>query len=227
MKKIILMIIMTFSIFSQEFTRIEKIKGIKEISVNGAATVNLVNDSKESLTFTGKESIVNKISVKVRGSYLEIKMPKKSYLGFDDNIVININLDKMEEFEFEGTGDVFMSDFKIDKFLIKMQGTGNAKLKDNDIRDLNIVINGKSNLEVDGKAEKLTAFVDGIGSLKAFGLEAENADIKLNGIGTVEANVEDKLSAEVNGIGKIIYRGNPSLEKTELNGLGQIKKYEE
>jgi hypothetical protein len=31
----------------------------------------------------------------------------------------------------------------------------------------------------------------------------------------------------VNGIGKIIYKGNPSLEKTKLNGLGQIKKYEE
>lgn len=227
MKKIILMIIMTFSIFAQEFTRVEKIKGIKEVSVNGAATVNLVNDSKEALTFIGKESIVKKISVKVRGSYLEIKMPKKSYFGFDDNVIINLNLEKLEDFEFEGTGDVFISEFKMDKFLIKMEGTGNAKLKDNEIKDLNIEINGKSNLEVEGKVEKLTAYVDGIGSLKAFGLEAENADIKLNGIGNVEVNVEKKLSAEVNGIGKVIYKGNPSLEKTELNGLGQIKKYEE
>ena len=120
-----------------------------------------------------------------------------------------------------------MSDFKMDKFSIKMEGTGNGKLKNNDIKDLNIEINGKSNMEVEGKVEKLSAYVDGIGSLKAFGLEAENGDIKLNGIGSVEVNVEKKLSAEVNGIGKIIYKGNPSLEKTKLNGLGQIKKYEE
>ena len=227
MKKIVLMILMTFSIFAQEFIRIEKISGIKEVSVNGAATINLIKDSKETLTFIGKESIVSKISIKVRGSYLEIKMPKKSYFGFDDNVVININLEQLEDFEFEGTGDVFMSDFKMDKFSIKMEGTGNGKLTNNDIKDLNIEINGKSNMEVEGKVEKLSAYVDGIGSLKAFGLEAENGDIKLNGIGSVEVNVEKKLSAEVNGIGKIIYKGNPSLEKTKLNGLGQIKKYEE
>ena len=65
MKKIVLMILMTFSIFAQEFTRIEKISGIKEVSVNGAATINLIKDSKETLTFIGKESIVSKISIKV------------------------------------------------------------------------------------------------------------------------------------------------------------------
>lgn len=227
MKKIILMIIMTFSVFAQDFIREEKIKGIKEVSVNGAATVNLVNDSKEALTFSGRESVVKDITVKIRGSYLEIKMPKKSYFGFEDNVTINISLEKLEDFEFEGTGDVVISDFKMDKFAIKMEGTGDAKLVDNDINDLNIEINGKSNVEVEGKVEKLTAYVDGIGSLKAFGLEAENAEVKLNGIGSVEVNVEKKLSAEVNGIGKIIYKGNPSLEKTKLNGLGQIKKYEE
>jgi len=56
---------------------------------------------------------------------------------------------------------------------------------------------------------------------------AENAEIRLNGTGKVEISVEDKLSATINGVGKIIYKGKPKMEKMTLNGLGSIKNYTE
>lgn len=227
MKKIFMLFLISFGIFAKEYVREEKISGIREIYINGAAEAKIVQGSKESLEIKGKESLIKDIEIKVRGSYLEIKIPKKSYFTSKENVVIEISIDDLKEIEFQGAGKMLLDKLSLDKLLVRIDGTGTTDLKDVDIKDLSIEVNGKSNMTASGETKNLTAFVDGIGSFKAFDLEAKKADIKLNGVGSVEVMVEDNLSAKVNGVGKIIYKGNPAIEENQLNGLGQIKKYEE
>ena len=219
--------LVSFSLFSQESKREEKISGIKEVLVNGSVTLKVSNSKKESLTFEGKEDIIKEIKVKIKGNYLEIILPKKTYLSFNDKVTINLSLKDLEVLEFDGAGELNVTGFKFKDFLLKIDGSSEAQLKDNSFEDLTIEINGSSSVEVSGKTENLVANLDGVGRLDAYDLVSKNAQVKLNGTGKVEINVAEKLSATINGVGKIIYKGKPVIEKMNLNGLGSIKNYTE
>jgi len=217
----------SFTIFAQEVKREEKINGIKDVIVSGSVKLNVINSEKESLTFEGKEDIIKEIKVTVKGNHLEVLLPKKTYWSFTDKITINLNLKELEKLEFDGAGDLLIKGFDFKSFLLKIDGSSEALLKDNSFKNLNIEINGSGTVEVSGKTENLIANLDGVGKLSAYNLLAENAEIRLNGTGKVEISVEDKLSATINGVGKIIYKGKPKMEKMTLNGLGSIKNYTE
>lgn len=222
-----LMIFMSFSLFSQKIKKEEKIKGIKEVLVNGSLVLNLNKSNNESLTFEGKEEIIKEIKITINGNKLEIKMPKKSYLDLNEKVIVNLNVPLIEKVEFEGSGKLNIKKFNFKEFELKMVGSSEANLNENSFEDLKVDINGTGIVEIDGKAEFLLVNLDGVGKLSGYNLLVKNATVKINGTGKVEVNVKDKLSAEINGVGKIIYKGKPALEKIELNGLGTIKNYEE
>ena len=157
-------------------------------------------------------------------NYLDIDVPKKSYLNVNNKATISIVVKDLDSFEFAGTGDIIIRDFKGVNFNLISSGLGNISFLNSNFDNLDIKITGKGTVIAEGKVENLTATVDGLGTLNAFSLETKTADVKLNGLGSIEVNVLKKLTAKVNGVGKVRYLGNPTLEKTELNGLGQIKK---
>lgn len=74
-KFLFLLVFTSLTIFSQEI-RNEEIKNIKEVLVNGQMELNINYDTKESLTFEGKDSIINDIKIKATGTLLEISLPK-------------------------------------------------------------------------------------------------------------------------------------------------------
>ncbi len=225
MKKILLIftLISLFS-FSEEIQRNFSIKNIRDIYSTGMVDIVITKGSNESLTITGKDSLLNDINIKTKGNYLDIDVPKKSYLNVNNKATISIVVKDLDSFEFAGTGDIIIKDFKGINFNLISSGLGNISFLNSNFDNLDIKITGKGTVIAEGKVENLTATVDGLGTLNAFSLETKTADVKLNGLGSIEVNVLKKLTAKVNGVGKVRYLGNPTLEKTELNGLGQIKK---
>lgn len=230
MKKLILiltMILLNFTVFSETFKRTDKIDEIRQVLISGSAKINITNSSKESLTFDGREDVIKDIKLSIKGSFLEIIIPKKTYLDLNNKITITLNLKELNDIELNGASELLVQDFSFKQLKIKVDGANDVQLKNNIFDDLFIDINGQSKLTIDGKAKILNATVNGVGKLEAFELKAKKAQIKLNGAGSIQLNAQDTLSVTVNGIGKVIYKGKPQIEKSELNGLGKIENYTE
>lgn len=229
MKKLLglfLLLTLSFQVFSAEFKREEKIDGIQEVSIDGYSKVIIKKGSTEELVFSGNEDIIKDIKVKQRGNFLEIKYPKKSYLSGNEKVIVNITLKDISNLEFKGAGELELSGFKTESLKILLDGSGKITLDDNRFKDLDIDINGNGKVEAKGTTENLKVVIKGVGNLEAYKLEAKQVNVKINGTGSAEVYAEELLSGEINGIGKIIYKGNPKTEKIELNGLGKIKKAE-
>ena len=225
-KFLFLLVFTSLTIFSQEI-RNEEIKNIKEVLVNGQMELNINYDTKESLTFEGKDSIINDIKIKATGTLLEISLPKKSYLNINEKIIVKLNLKELNSLEFNGSGDFFVKDFKSADFYLKIDGNGKGFIEDNDFENLSVDINGNANIFLKGKNKNLIVKMYGLGSFNAYELSTDNADLTLNGTGKIEVSVEKKLKAKLNGIGTIVYKGNPKVEEASLKGLGSIKKYQD
>lgn len=103
-----------------------------------------------------------------------------------------------------------------------INGSGNIVGQGNlnsDFLELNI--NGSGYIDLSGFTEQLRASISGSGNIRAWGLTARNADIRVIGSGNVEINVLRDLFASISGSGNIYYTGNPRLS-TNINGSGRV-----
>lgn len=86
-----------------------------------------------------------------------------------------------------------------------------------DVEVLNISVAGAGEFRLSGKAERLSVKFDGAGDLNAKELIAKEADVTVNGAGSVELSCKEKLSAAINGAGNLEYYGSPT---TSFSGGG-------
>jgi hypothetical protein len=105
---------------------------------------------------------------------------------------------------------------------VQISGAGDFRLLDVSGPMLTIAIQGAGSLAANGAVGRLVASIDGAGSANLTRLVANDAQIAVNGAGSIEVNVTGTLDAEVNGVGSITYAGNPQKVVPSVHGVGSI-----
>lgn len=106
---------------------------------------------------------------------------------------------------------------------IKMNGGADLKGKDLKIREISVLVSGMARAELEGEAEKLEADISDTGYFDAFEFPVKEAQIRVSDISRANVSVREKLTAKSNGHARIIYKGNPLVEK---EGTGTVEKSE-
>ncbi len=131
------------------------------------------------------------------------------------------------------------------KTLAKVNIEGGVKLKTKgylNLNNLEMYVSGGAKIEFDMKADNVTIFgeggilfefggvaksldikISGAGHIDAEGLRAENVSVKIEGVGSGTVYATETLYAEINGIGKINYRGDPKVT-SNIDGIGLVKR---
>lgn len=106
---------------------------------------------------------------------------------------------------------------------IEINGAVDGDLKFGALDTLRLDINGASNCKLTGTAKRVEIEMDGAADISAFDLIAQEASVTLNGAGECEIMAEQTLRAEINGVGSVIYDGNPRVDKA-VHGIGTVRK---
>jgi hypothetical protein len=85
-----------------------------------------------------------------------------------------------------------------------------------------IKIEGAAHIKATGRLDELTVRMSGAGHADMSKLVANEAKVTVDGVGSVYVNTKESLEATMNGVGAILYSGNPREVNTEMNGLGTI-----
>ena len=88
---------------------------------------------------------------------------------------------------------------------------------------LGVKVTGAGTLELCGEVSELEIDCTGARTIRADDLAARDARVRLTGSGNVRVRVEKSLNASVSGAGKILYLGDPNVERT-LSGAGSVRK---
>lgn len=75
-----------------------------------------------------------------------------------------------------------------------------------------------------GTASDFEAVVTGASIIQAFDFTAQNGTVNVEGSGSVELSVTDKLKAKIVGSGNIYYKGNPTTVTSDITGSGKVIK---
>jgi hypothetical protein len=119
-------------------------------------------------------------------------------------ITVKISVPKLESLEVEGGNDVRLSGFDGGESVIKASGA--------------------AHIFAEGRLSELTVRMAGAGHGDFSRLEADETKVVVEGVGSVIVHPKDTLDATMNGVGAILYTGNPREVNTRMNGLGTIAR---
>ena len=116
---------------------------------------------------------------------------------------------------------------KLDVPSLRITATGGSRLDLDALHAKSLAVSGSGALDarIGGDVQTQTVDISGAGSYDAERLHAQEATVRVSGVGNVVVNVEQTLDAEISGAGGIEYLGDPRVTE-HVSGIGRIRRRE-
>lgn len=199
------------------------------VSFEGIGKVMITQGEQPALSVEVSEDLLENISVKVEGEMLSIMFDAgidgwdalKSLQG-QAPIRYDLTVRELSEVRLAGAGDLRSGHLEGDSLKIDHQGAGRINLADLHYESLVVELGGLGEIVLSGEIPTQVVNLDGVGGYQAKDLKSQTAEVLVTGAGEAQVWVEEKLKAQVSGIGAIRYRGTPAVEESSSE-MGRIE----
>ena len=82
---------------------------------------------------------------------------------------------------------------------------------------------GVGDVKLEGTAQIATLHSKGVGNIEAGNLRANAVEASSQGVGDITCNATESIDAAVRGVGRIKYKGSPTIKSLSKKGVGTIK----
>lgn len=197
------------------------LKGYNSISISGAYDIYLKKGETESFVVEADENLLKVIKTEISGTTLQVYNSENIIRSKDLKLIItNPQLSSMD---FSGAIELTTDTGLVFKDLhINISGIGRIDMNlkaDN----LTASTSGGADITFRGKAQKFNGIITGTGNIDAENLEALESSIEISGLGKAKLNVSKKLDVNISGFGKVDYKGNPTINQV-ISGAGKVNK---
>jgi hypothetical protein len=201
------------------------IDSFDKIEVSGAFDVMLTPSNSNEVIIEGDENLLKYIDISVRGNRLIIETDRR--LSSRRGIKIEVPVKELNGISSSGASDIENTEpISSEELDINVSGAGKIDLK-LDVKLVTLELSGAVMVYFEGVAERLDVDMSGAGSLIAENFEVKDCSVDISGVGHVLVNVSGMLDAQVSGLGKVEYLGNPESIKGDVSGVGNIVKAKE
>ena len=199
------------------------VKNFDQIKITGAIKLVIKQDSSYAIKIDADSSIVNMVRTDVSSGELRVKLDDGIYCG-TDSVVVYAGIGELKKLNTVGA--------------VKVVGDGRIYATDVDLK-----LEGTSDVSLDLSASKLTTRIDGIGKLaltgqtgvhnltakgtstvNAFDFVAGIYDINIDGTGKANINVLNDLKIKTAGSSEVYYKGNPKNVDEKKSGATKLEK---
>ena len=217
---------LAFNIRAQEQKEI-KLTSFSEVKFEGSAQWVLIPSDEEKLIIESKsEDVFDYIDVDQSGSLLTISTTdkNKNITKLFKSVTIKVYFKSLKSVSLSGTGSVKCNEnFSTSKLTATLRGSGNMYLN---VQCAEFIGNmsGAGELNITGAADKSIVRVEGVGGFDGYEFITSDMDVTVSGVGGAKVYATDRLTATLNGVGSIRYKGEPKTKNLNVNGIGTIKK---
>lgn len=193
-----------------------------EILAGGAFNIEIRQGSEYRIFTEGSQRFADNIVVSKSGERLKIDTDSKLRMfGRGGRGTVRVTMPALTNLEISGANHAVVSGFDGNVFRLEASDASEADMKSS-FKQLSVDASGASSVTLSGAGSHLDISVSGASKLKAFGYEAKNCDIKVNGASKAEVNVSDELNAVANGASEILYKGLPKIS-SDVTGFSSMK----
>lgn len=183
-----------------------EVASFDSIDMRGAARLEITVGKPESLVIEGRASTIERLKTEVRHNTLFIESKPRDWFMSNNRrrITLKISVPQLHSLEVEGGNDVRLTGFDGGASTIRAAGA--------------------AHISAEGRLAELNVRMSGAGHGDFSRLIADEAKVVVEGVGSVIVHPKDTLDATMNGVGAILYTGNPREVNTRMNGLGTIAR---
>lgn len=168
--------------------------------------VNIVVEvgKARALVVSGDSKFLSKVETKVVGGELRVTMEEEEGRGknMHDGDKIVVSLPALTAFSVKGAGQAIINNAAGERLELRFMGAGR--------------------LEANGKVDHLNLSAKGVGEVDTQALKAHRADVNFEGIGAVRVYADERLDANVKGMGSLEYFGKPAKVNKSVAGIGSV-----
>jgi hypothetical protein len=189
---------------SGEFeTRSFDLDDFDSIRIDGVFEIEVVAGEDFDVKVEAEDNLFEYILLDARRGELRLDIEDDVDIETDEKILVMIRMPALVEIDGRGVYDLRATGLDNETTTIHSEGVGEITLE--------------------GRTRDLRVDQDGVGHADLRDLVAENADVRVQGIGDVYVFVEQELRARVSGLGEIRYAGDPASVDDHVEGFGSIE----
>ena len=186
--------------------------------------VYLKQSGTESVTIEADNNLFPYIETNVEGNTLKIETKKDYSLKNYKKLNVYISIKDINDLVNNSVGNVKSENqLNFSSLNIENNSVGNLDL-DLSGKNLNVEINSVGNVTFSGKADNVSIENNSVGNLEAFDFAVVNLNIENNSVGNSEVYATGEITIESNGVGNVIYKGDPVVKSMKKSGVGSVKK---
>ncbi len=198
------------------------IDSFEKVEISGNFKITLTPSEDNELAIEADENLHQYIDVFVRGNTLYILTDRR--LNSRKGIIIDIPVMELRRITSSGVSTI-ESKGLIKSADLEIEISGAGKLDLNlDVKEVTLDLSGATLVYLEGIAEKLDVDMSGAGSLSAGEFKVQDCMVNISGVGHVLVNVTGMLDAQVSGLGKVEYVGDPKSIRGDVSGIGKVSK---
>jgi hypothetical protein len=189
-----------------ERVELRDVGGFERIDMAGDARLIVTIGAATAIQLEGVDSLLEATTTQVRDGtlYIDNRGHERKWFRRVRPIEVRISMPQLAELAVNGGNDVRLRGF----------AGGQSTLN----------IEGAAHVNAEGQLDRLSVHMQGAGVADLDELVAREAVVVVDGVGTAYVHATDSLSATLNGVGTILYSGDPHEVQTSMNGFGKVDR---
>ncbi|MBN1241240.1 MAG: DUF2807 domain-containing protein [Spirochaetales bacterium] len=201
-------------------TEVREVGEFDAVEISGPVELVLIEGDSFKLTVTHDAALLPAYESELHGSTLRIgqESPGRSFAGGTPRV--ELVAPDLERLTLSGMARVDLGPLDWDDFKLVSSGTISGKLEGS-FDGLELEFSGAGSILMVGDARELSISSPGASGIDAAAFDAESAEIRIAGVGTVDLGRTETLDVSLSGLGSLTYRGDPELT-SRISGLGRV-----
>lgn len=223
-----LLIITSSCTLAQKREIIEKsypIQSFSSVEADIVGNIIYTQSSKTSVRVEGDKNLVDRLLVAADNEVLKLYYYEKKQKNISKKkLTIYITSPAIEKINMDGVGNFVLEGLiAAENLTIDFEGVGNFKAMQLQSNSIDASYKGVGNLELGGTTDFLKLSSKGVGNIDTQKLEAKNAIVRAEGVGSVKCYASESIDLNNRGVGGITYYGNPVVTNLNKSDIGKIK----
>jgi len=202
-------------------TEMRDLDPFNRIFFNNVGNLHISQGNESKIEIRAQQVVIDKLDIRVVNGDLRISSTA-CFNGSDYQLDITVTTPEIVEIEMNGVGNLSTDpQITAETLTVKFSGVTNTFSMDLNVDSLTTYQSGTGIITYSGIAVKHTILFSGEGGMNAYNLSTQWADIHVTGVGDLFVSVSDYLKVELTSVGNVYYRGDPTIDKTEI-GIGRV-----
>lgn len=205
-------------------TVVREVSGFTSVLIEYPAEVVITQGEQESVTIEADDNFIPQLATRLSGQRLMIRNDERDWtrrVKPSRVVKITISTSNLQGLDFASAGSVQLKGIQTESLSIDLSGAGDITLSELNAQRLEVDLSGVGNISASGSAGDVAVKINGMGSFYGDKLVSQQANLKINGAGNANLQVQDQLIAQINGAGSIGYYGSPQVTRS-INGAGSV-----